>query len=74
MKVEGLKEIFIRIYFILIKVILNYVRKMNYVIYLVYFFVLFKMLVSNIRELDLFVDELKKICDVKLFKFVYIMV
>ena len=36
-------------------------------------FVLFKMPVSNIRELDLSVDELKKIRDVKLFKSVHIM-
>ena len=63
MKAEGLKETSIRIYLTLIKVILNYARKMNYVTYLVHPFVLFKMPVSNIRELDLSVDELKKIRD-----------
>ena len=73
MKAEGLKETSIRIYLTLIKVILNYARKMNYVTYLVHPFVLFKMPVSNIRELDLSVDELKKIRDVKLFKSVHIM-
>ena len=35
MKAEGLKETSIRIYLTLIKVILNYARKMNYVTYLV---------------------------------------
>jgi len=52
---------------------LNYARKMNYVTYLVHPFVLFKMPISNIRELDLSVDELKRIRDVKLFKSVHIM-
>jgi len=51
----------------------THIRKMNYVTYLVHPFVLFKMPVSNIRELDLSVDELKKIRDVKLFKSVHIM-
>lgn len=73
MKAEGLKETSIRIYLTLIKVILNYARKMNYVTYLVHPFVLFKMPISNIRELDLSVDELKRIRDVKLFKSVHIM-
>ena len=68
MKAEGLKETSIRIYLTLIKVILNYARKMNYVTYLVHPFVLFKMPISNIRELDLSVDELKRIRDVKLIQ------
>lgn len=60
MKEEGLKETSIRIYLTLIKVVLNYALKMNYVTYLVHPFVLFKMPVSNVRELDLSVEELKK--------------
>ncbi|WP_455667069.1 tyrosine-type recombinase/integrase [Phocaeicola sp.] len=68
MKEEGLKETSIKIYLTLIKVVLNYALKMNYVTYLVHPFVLFKMPVSNVRELDLSVEELKKIRDVKLFK------
>jgi len=68
MKEEGLKETSIRIYLTLIKVVLNYALKMNYVTYLVHPFVLFKMPVSNVRELDLSVEGLKKIRDVKLFK------
>lgn len=73
MKTEGLKETSVRIYLTLIKVVLNYARKMNYVTYLVHPFVLFKMPVSNVRELDLSVEELKKIRDVKLVKSVHIM-
>ena len=68
MKDEGLSETSIRIYLTLIKVILNYADKMNYVSYRVHPFVLFKMPVSNVRELDLTVEELKRIRDVKLFK------
>ncbi|MCQ4912864.1 recombinase, partial [Phocaeicola vulgatus] len=52
---------------------LNYARKMNYVTYLVHPIVLFKMPDSNIRELDLSDDELKKIRDVKLLKSVHIL-
>ncbi len=74
MKEEGLSETSIRIYLTLIKVILNYAGKMNYVNYLVHPFVLFKMPVSNVRELDLTVEELKKIRDVKLFKTTQVMV
>ena len=43
MKDEGLSETSIRIYLTLIKVILNYAGKMNYVSYRVHPFVLFKM-------------------------------
>ncbi|RGV48289.1 recombinase [Bacteroides intestinalis] len=73
MKDEGLSETSIRIYLTLIKVILNYAGKMNYVSYQVHPFVLFKMPVSNVRELDLTVEELKRIRDVKLFKSAQIM-
>lgn len=74
MKEEDLSETSIRIYLTLIKVILNYAGKMNYVNYPVHPFVLFKMPVSNVRELDLTVEELKSIRDVKLFKATQMMV
>ncbi len=73
MRNEGLSETSIRIYLTLIKVMLNYAGKMNYVSYRVHPFVLFKMPVSNVRELDLTVEELKRIRDVKLFKSAQIM-
>lgn len=73
MKEEGLSATSIRIYLTLIKVILNYAGKMNYVNYPVHPFVLFKMPVSNVRELDLTVEELKSIRDVKLFKVTQVM-
>lgn len=50
----------------LIKVVLNYASKMNYITYSIHPFVLFKMPISNIRELDLSIEELKKIRDAKL--------
>ena len=68
MKEEGLSTTSVRIYLTLIRVILNYARKMNYVNYPVHPFVLFKMPVSNVRELDLTIDEMKRIRDVKLCK------
>lgn len=68
MKEEGLSETSVRIYLTLIKVILNYAGKMNYVNYPVHPFVLFKMPACNVRELDLTVEELKRIRDVKLCK------
>ena len=68
MKDEGLSETSMKIYLTLIKVILNYACKMNYVNYTVHPFVLFKMPVSNVRELDLTVNELKNIRDVVLCK------
>ncbi|MBD8982139.1 MAG: recombinase [Bacteroides cellulosilyticus] len=74
MKEEGLSATSVRIYLTLIKVILNYAGKMNYVNYPVHPFVLFKMPVSNVRELDLTVEELKSIRDVKLFKTTQVMV
>lgn len=74
MKEEGLSATSVRIYLTLIKVILNYAGKMNYVNYPVHPFVLFKMPVSNVRELDLTVEELKSIRDVKLFKTIQVMV
>ena len=74
MKEEGLSATSVRIYLTLIKVILNYAGKMNYVNYPVHPFVLFKMPVSNVRELDLTVEELKSIRDVKLFKVAQVMV
>lgn len=68
MQEEGLSETSIRIYLTLIKVILNYARKMDYVNYSVHPFVLFKMPTGNTRELDLTVAELQKIRDVELSK------
>lgn len=65
---ENLSDTTIRIYLTLIKVILNYARKMNYVTYSIHPFILFKMPASNIRELDLSIDELKRIRDVHLLK------
>lgn len=60
---EKLADTTIRIYLTLIKVIINYACKMNYVTYSTHPFVLFKMPPCNIRELDLSVEELKKIRD-----------
>lgn len=68
MRQEGLTETSIRIYLTLVKVILNYAGKMNYVNYTVHPFVLFKMPACAVRELDLSVEELRKIRDVKLCK------
>lgn len=65
---ENLADTTIRIYLTLIKVILNYATKMNYITYSIHPFILFKMPASNVRELDLSIDELKKIRDVHLFK------
>ncbi|MDE6163856.1 MAG: site-specific integrase [Bacteroides sp.] len=65
---ENLADTTIRIYLTLVKVILNYARKMNYVTYAVHPFILFKMPASNVRELDLSIDELKGIRDVCLLK------
>lgn len=65
---ENLADTTIRIYLTLIKVILNYAGKMNYVTYSIHPFILFKMPVSNVRELDLSIDELKRIRDVDLYK------
>ena len=65
---ENLTDTTIRIYLTLLKVILNYAGKMNYVNYSIHPFIFFKMPVSNVRELDLSVEELKRIRDVRLFK------
>lgn len=65
---ENLADTTIRIYLTLIKVILNYATKMNYVTYSIHPFTLFKMPASSVRELDLSIDELKRIRDVHLFK------
>lgn len=65
---ENLADTTIRIYLTLIKVILNYARKMNYVTYTIHPFILFKMPASNVRELDLSIDELKSIRDACLLK------
>ena len=65
---ENLADTTVRIYLTLIKVILNYATKMNYVTYSIHPFILFKMPTSNVRELDLSIDELKRIRDVHLFK------
>lgn len=65
---EELTNTTVRIYLTLIRVILNYAGKVNYISYSIHPFVLFKMPVSNIRELDLSIEELKRIRDVRLFK------
>lgn len=65
---ENLSDTTIRIYLTLIKVILNYAGKMNYVTYSIHPFILFKMPASNVRELDLSIDELKRIRDIHLLK------
>ena len=65
---ENLADTTIRIYLTLIKVILIYATKMNSVTYSIHPFILFKMPTSNVRELDLSIDELKRIRDVHLFK------
>ena len=65
---ENLSDTTIRIYLTLIKVILNYAGKMNYVTYSIHPFILFKMPPSNVRELDLSIDELKRIRNVHLLK------
>lgn len=65
---ENLADTTIRIYLTLIKVILNYAGKMNCVTYSIHPFVLFKMPASNVRELDLSIEELKRIRDAYLFK------
>ena len=44
---ENLADTTIRIYLTLIKVILNYARKMNYVTYTIHPFILFKMPASS---------------------------
>lgn len=64
---EGLTETTVKIYLTLVRVILNYAVKMNHVHYSVHPFVMCKMPASNVRELDLSVDELRKVRDVKLF-------
>lgn len=66
MEKQELAPTSIRIYLTLIKVILNYAVKMNYVNYQVHPFILSKMPASHIREIDLTVDELRRIRDVHL--------
>lgn len=63
---ENLAGTTIRIYMTLIKVVLNYATKMNYITYSIHPFVLFKMPMSNTRELDLSIEELKSLRDAKL--------
>ena len=63
---EGLKNTTVKIYLTLVRVVLNYAVKMNHVHYSVHPFVMCKMPVGNIRELDLSIDELRNIRDVKL--------
>ena len=65
---EDLSDTTIRIYLTLIKVILNYASKMNYVTYHIHPFILFKMPISTVRDLDLSIDELKSIRDAKFLK------
>lgn len=66
MERQNLSPTSIRIYLTLIKVVLNYASKMNYVSYQVHPFILSKMPASHIREIDLTVDELKRMRDVHL--------
>lgn len=63
---EGLSDTTIKIYLTLIRVLVNYACKMNYVTYSIHPFVLLKMPVGNIRELDLSIEELKLIRDAQL--------
>lgn len=56
----------VRIYFTLIKVILNYAIKMDYIHYKVHPFAACILPSSRIRNLDLTVDELKSLRDVSL--------
>lgn len=65
---DELSDTTIRIYLTLIKVVLNYASKMNYVTFSIHPFVLFKMPASNVRELDLSIEELKKIRDIQVPK------
>ena len=58
----------IRIYLTLIKVLINYAIKMNYVSYDVHPFAMCRMPASHIRKLDLTVEELKRLRDTRLQK------
>lgn len=66
MEKQELSPTSIRIYLTLIKVVLNYAVKMNYVTYQVHPFILSKMPASHVREIDLTVDELRRMRDVHL--------
>lgn len=66
MEKQELSPTSIRIYLTLIKVVLNFAVKMNYVTFQVHPFILSKMPASHVREIDLTVDELKQIRDVPL--------
>jgi site-specific recombinase XerD len=61
---QNLSETSIRIYLILIRVVLNYAIKLGYVSYRIHPFVLLELPSSGIRELDLTVEEIKRIRDV----------
>lgn len=69
---EKLSSTSIRIYLSLIKVLLNYAIKMNYVSYSVHPFTFFKMPIAHIREIDLSVEEIRLIRDVNLTKSVHV--
>lgn len=66
MEKDKLSPTSIRIYLTLIKVVLNYAIKMNYVNYQVHPFILSKMPASHVREIDLTTEEIKRIRDVEL--------
>ena len=65
---QGLSDTSVRIYLTLIKVLVNYAVKMNYVNYRTHPFVLFKIPPSAMRELDLSIDEIRCIRDAVLSK------
>lgn len=63
---EKLSATTIRIYLTLLKVVVNYAIKMNYVNYPVHPFAVCRLPVARMRELDLTVDELKRLRDLPL--------
>ena len=64
---EGVSETTVRIYLTLVRVVLNYAVKMNYVGYRVHPFALFRLPPAAVRERDLSVEELKHLRDLPLF-------
>lgn len=65
---DGLSDTSIHIYLTLIRVLINYSIKMGYASYRVHPFVNVKMPTPAIREIDLTVEEMKRLRDVKLQK------
>lgn len=63
---EKLSSTTIRIYLTLLRVVVNYAVKMNYVNYPVHPFAVCRLPVAHVRELDLTVEELKRLRDLPL--------